>query len=303
MNNIVKGISIILLLAYSACQATDKQNKEQKKFNTIVMMADTTDMVVPEGYDLLWSDEFNQEGVPNVEYWTHETGFVRNKELQWYQSDNARQSNGVLVIEGRRQEVSNPDYKQGSKDWRKNRKYAHYTSSCIKTRDKFSFQYGIMEVRARIDTSMGLWPAIWTLGIEGRWPANGEVDQLEYYRHEGEAKVLANAAWADAKMQPIWDSEKIPFTKFTAKDKDWADKFHVWKMDWTENYIRLYLDDCLLNEIDLSKTINADGSNPFHQPQYILLNMAIGGHGGDPKETQFPRQYEVDYVRVYQQKK
>ena len=303
MNNIVIGISFILLLAYSACQPTGKQKMEQKKSNSIVMLADVTDMVVPEGYDLLWSDEFNQEGVPNTAYWTHETGFVRNKELQWYQSDNARQSNGVLVIEGRRQEVSNPDYKQGSKDWRKNRKYAHYTSSCIKTRDKFSFQYGIMEVRARIDTSMGLWPAIWTLGIEGRWPSNGEVDQLEYYRHEGEAKVLANAAWADAKMQPIWDSEKIPFTKFTAKDKDWADKFHVWKMDWTENYIRLYLDDCLLNEIDLSKTINADGSNPFHQPQYILLNMAIGGHGGDPNETQFPRQYEVDYVRVYQQKK
>lgn len=73
-------------------------------------------------------------------------------------------------------------------------------------------------------------------------------------------------------------------------------------MDWDEHYIRLYLDDRLLNEVDLSKTINADGFNPFHQPQYLLLNLALGKNGGDPSNTQFPLTYEVDYVRVYQKK-
>jgi len=73
-------------------------------------------------------------------------------------------------------------------------------------------------------------------------------------------------------------------------------------MDWTEEYIRLYLDDVLLNEIDLSKTMNADGFNPFHQAHYILLNLAIGANGGDPSASHFPAKYEVDYVRVYQKK-
>jgi len=262
--------------------------------------ADSGEADIPEGYALTWSDEFNSEGKPNAEYWSYEKGFVRNKELQWYQADNASVANGVLTIEGRREEVHNPNYKKRSKDWRKKREKAEYTSSCIKTKNKFAFQYGIMEVRARIDTSMGLWPAIWTLGVDGAWPANGEVDQLEYYRHQGEAKILANAAWANSEMQPVWDSVKIPFAQLTGKEKDWADKFHIWKMDWTKDDIRLYLDDKLVNEIDLSKTINADGTNPFHQPQYILLNMAIGGQGGDPTNTIFPCKYEVDYVRVYQ---
>ncbi|MCG8580235.1 MAG: sulfatase-like hydrolase/transferase [Bacteroidales bacterium] len=263
---------------------------------------DVLSVKIPEGYELVWNDEFNVDGLPNKEYWSYETGFVRNKELQWYQPDNASVKGGLLCIEGRREQVKNPDYNRRSKSWRINRETAEYTSACIKTRDKFSFKYGIMEVRARIDTSMGMWPAIWTLGVNGRWPANGEVDQLEYYRHDGEAKLLANAAWANEKMQPVWDSAKIPFSDIVAKEPDWADKFHVWKMEWTEAYIRLYLDDELLNTIDLSKTINADGTNPFHQPQYILLNLAIGANGGDPSNTSFPRKYEVDYVRVFQQK-
>ena len=72
-------------------------------------------------------------------------------------------------------------------------------------------------------------------------------------------------------------------------------------MDWDEKSIRLYLDDELLNETDLSTTVNPDGFQPFHQPHYVLLNLAIGGqNGGDPSNTKFPTRYEVDYVRVYQ---
>ncbi len=77
-------------------------------------------------------------------------------------------------------------------------------------------------------------------------------------------------------------------------------------MDWDEKFIRLYVDDLLLNEVDLTKTINQDGSqkNPFHQPHYMLLNLAIGGdNGGDPTQTTFPTRFEVDYVRVYQKAK
>jgi beta-glucanase (GH16 family) len=258
---------------------------------------------IPEGYQLLWNDEFNVNGKPSEKYWSYENGFVRNEELQWYQPNNANIENGVLVIEGKRENVTNNNFKKTSSNWRENREKAQYTSACVKTKGKFDFKYGIMEVRARIDTSLGMWPAIWTLGIKNNWPANGEVDQMEYYRHNGVAKILANAAWANAKMQPVWDSEKIPLSDLINKQPDWPKRFHIWKMDWTEEYIRLYLDDELLNEIDLTKTINANGFNPMHQEQYILLNLAIGANGGDPTSTTFPRKYEVDYVRVYQKKK
>lgn len=254
----------------------------------------------PEGYSLSWHDEFNMEGKPDSASWSYEQGFVRNNELQWYQPDNAYCKGGVLVIEGRREKVENPSFDPESKDWRRNRAFAEYTSGSINTNRKRTFQYGIVEVRAKIDTSMGMWPAIWTLGESKGWPANGEIDMMEYYRIKEVGSILANAAWADARRRAVWDGENLPLSYFLEKDPEWPQKFHVWKMDWSPEYIRLYLDDELLNEVDLSKTLNADGFNPFHQPHYILLNLAIGSNGGDPSSTPFPKKYEVDYVRVYQ---
>lgn len=262
---------------------------------------DSTPPEIPAGYELLWAEEFDQPGKPDEKYWSYENGFVRNNELQWYQSGNALVKNGKLVIEGKREKVRNPNYNKKSENWRENRKYAEYTSASINTKEKFTFQYGIMEVRARVDTSMGSWPAIWTLGVERRWPEKGEVDVMEYYRHEGVAKILANAAWGNEKnYQPVWDSERVPLSSFLQKDPDWAEKFHVWKMEWNEDVIQLYLDEVLLNEIDLGKITYSDGFNPFRQPHYILLNLALGSNGGDPSNTQFPLKYEVDYVRIYQ---
>jgi beta-glucanase (GH16 family) len=254
------------------------------------------------GYNLLWADEFNNDGQPSTHYWTHEEGFQRNRELQWYQSDNAQISDGRLIITAQREKVKNTNYQPNSTDWRQSREYASYTASSIHTRDKLSFQYGWVDVRAKIDTAKGMWPAIWTLGISGGWPSNGEIDIMEYYLVDGVPTILANAAWAHENRRAAWDEAKIPFYEFLEKDPDWPNKYHIWSMDWTKDYIKLYVDGELLNEVDLSKTLNPDGFNPFRQPHYLLLNLAIGGNGGDPSETTFPRTYEVDYVRIYQQK-
>ncbi|MDZ7691124.1 MAG: glycoside hydrolase family 16 protein [Balneolaceae bacterium] len=256
-----------------------------------------------EGYDLVWHDEFNEGIRPDTSNWSHERGFVRNEELQWYQPENASIEDGRLIIEGRREQIKNSRYDSTSSNWRRSRPFAEYTSSSINTRGKQSFQYGIIEVRARIDTARGLWPAIWTLGThpDRGWPANGETDIMEYYLVDSEPHILANAAWADANNRPVWNDRKVPFQEFLDEDPQWPEKYHIWKMNWNQDRIQLYLDDRLLNEIDLSKTLNADGFNPFHQPHYILLNLALGSNGGDPSNTQFPKQYEVDYVRVYQQ--
>ncbi|MEQ8550046.1 MAG: sulfatase-like hydrolase/transferase [Cyclobacteriaceae bacterium] len=255
----------------------------------------------PEGYDLIWADEFNYGEKPSAKKWKFEQGFVRNQELQWYTSDNAKIENGLLIIEAKQESVVNKNYVPKDRDWRKNRPEADYTSSCIKSRDQFSFQYGIIEVKAKIDTSMGLWPAIWLLGSERKWPACGEIDMMEFYRHEGDAKILANTAFSlEEGSKPVWNSTKILLSQFLAEDPNWADKFHVWKMNWTKDVIELYIDNQLVTTTMLNDKTNSDGFNSFRQPHYILLNLAIGQHGGDPKNTSFPRTFEVDYVRVFQ---
>jgi beta-glucanase (GH16 family) len=256
------------------------------------------------GMTLVWNDEFNKSGKPDSAVWKYEKGFVRNQELQWYQSENASCKNGVLMIEGRREEVKNPRYDSLSTNWKLNRKFAHYTSSSLNTRGSKEWQYGRFEIRARIDTSKGSWPAIWTLGVGERWPSNGEIDLMEFYRVKEVPTILANVAWGTNHPGVAkWDSERNPLTRFTSRDKDWVKKFHVWRMDWKKDSINLYLDDELLNTTLLSETINPDGKNPFMQPHYILLNLALGGNGGNPDLSVFPIRYEVDYVRVYQDSK
>ena len=258
-----------------------------------------------EGYTLVWNDEFNGQGSPDKTVWSFEEGFARNNELQWYQEDNAEISNGVLTILARREQRDNPLYESGSNDWRKERAQIEYTSSSIKTQGKEEFLYGRFEVRAKIPVAGGSWPAIWTLGREMEWPSNGEIDIMEYYRINDMPHILANTAWGtEERFKAKWNASAIPFTHFTDKDPYWVDKFHIWRMDWDEEAIRLYLDGELLNETFLSETINGslgNFRNPFKQPHYLLLNLAIGGqHGGVPEDDAFPLHYEIDYVRVYQ---
>ena len=260
-------------------------------------------------YRLVWSDEFEVDGRPSKD-WTFERGFKRNQELQWYQSQNAWVKDGCLVIEGRKEHRKNPLYEAGSSDWRRNREFIEYTSSSLTTRLGFQFLYGRVEVRAKIPVASGSWPAIWLLGNKWEWPQNGEIDMMEYYIKDGVPSILANACWGSTeRWKAVWDSVVMPFSHFTEKDPDWADKFHIWRMDWDKDFIRLYLDDELLNEIDLSKTVNGgyggNHENPFSNiipgfKHYILLNLALGSNGGEPDASQFPLRYVIDYVRVYQ---
>lgn len=264
-------------------------------------------MAAQDEWKLVWSEEFNSDGPYNREVWEAEQGFVRNHEAQWYQEDNARQENGCLVIEAKKERRNNPTYKiEGRRDWRSEREFIEYTSSSLTTRRSFSFLYGRLEVRAKIPTGGGAWPAIWLLGKDMPWPSCGEIDVMEYYRIKGVPHILANAAWGNNQQySAVWDSKAVPFSHFTEKDPQWAEKFHIWRMDWNAESIRIYLDDELLNEIPLSQTVNGSIGqhlNPFMRPQYLLLNLAIGGdNGGQIDDGAMPMRYEIDYVRVYQQ--
>jgi len=255
------------------------------------------------GMTLVWNDEFNIDGKPDSTAWRYEKGFVRNNELQWYTSENALCRGGVLVIEGRKEKFPNPGFRQGSNDWKTNREFIQYTSSSIQTRGKSQWQYGRFEIRARIDTAMGSWPAIWTLGVQKQWPSNGEIDIMEFYRIRGIPTILANFAWGTTeRWVGKWDDAKPPLTDFTKSDPEWVKKFHVWRMDWDENLISIFIDDNLINTVSLSETVNPDGFNPFKQPHYLLLNLALGGNGGMPYNDFRTIRYEIDYVRIYQNK-
>jgi len=250
-----------------------------------------------DGYSLVWADEFNKAGRPDSSNWNYEQGFVRNEELQWYQPENANCNNGLLVIEARHESRPNPVYTAGSNNWKKKRATIDYTSACLISRGKKTWQYGLFEMKARIDISAGMWPAWWTLGVDKGWPANGEIDIMEYYR----GKLLANIANLGKDRKPEWHSNT--FKTDSLGGTAWASQFHVWRMDWTAEFIALYCDNILLNKVDLVLLENKDGSgfNPFKQSHYMLLNLALGGqNGGDLSGTIFPQKFEVDYVRVYQ---
>ncbi|MBK1816720.1 glycoside hydrolase family 16 protein [Luteolibacter yonseiensis] len=248
-------------------------------------------------YELVWSDEFTRDGPPDEAKWRSEIGFARNQELQWYQAENSRCHGGFLVIEARQEKVGNPDYSEGSRDWRKGRKEAAYTSGSLITVGGNQWHFGRSEVRARFKALPGLWPAIWTTGL-GRWPHAGEIDIMEFYQD----KILANFVWAGKGGRDHWNTTSHPIEKF-GKDT-WDDRFHLWVTEWDEEKITIYLDGRLLNTLPMKTAINADGPaiNPFLSPQRFRLNLAVGANGGDPSKTSFPQRYEIDYVRIYQRK-
>ena len=258
-------------------------------------------------WTLVWNQEFDTDGSYDNTVWDAEHGFVRNHEAQWYQEDNAYQQNGCLVIEARKEQKPNPMYTtSGRRDWRRQREFIDYTAASLTTRKSFSFLYGRLEVRAKIPTAGGAWPAIWLLGKDMPWPSCGEIDVMEYYRIGSVPHILANAAWGDDQPNhAVWNSKRIPFSHFTEKNPVWANQFHLWRMDWTPQSIRIYLDDELLNDIPMSQTVNGSIGqhlNPFTRPQYLLLNFAIGGdNGGKIDDAALPMRYEIDYVRLYQQ--
>ncbi|KNY26476.1 RICIN domain-containing protein [Pseudobacteroides cellulosolvens] len=259
--------------------------KIAEKFNTIISATPASVQATPTpvtssipGWKLVWKDEFDDTSI-NTADWGYEIGYKRNNEAQYYtnRKENARLESGNLVIEARREDYSG--YK--------------YTSASINTSGKRTWQYGRFELRAKIPTPAGSWPAWWTLGVNNGWPKNGEIDIMEFYK----GKILANVAYQNPQGSIVWDS----FTKAISNySSNWSNEFHTWVMEWDADNIKLYCDNELLNTFSVNSATNGT-YNPFRQPHYMLINLAIGGNnGGDPSQTTFPLKYYVDYVRVYQ---
>jgi beta-glucanase (GH16 family) len=236
-------------------------------------------------WKLVWSDEFNGRGGVDPAKWTYEEGYLRNQEAQYYTKDrreNARQENGRLIIEARK------DNWEGKP----------ITSASLTTEGKAAWTYGRIEVRAKLPKGRGTWPAIWTLGTNIRqvgWPKCGEID------------ILENVGFDLDRIHHTVHTEAYNHTKKTHKAGSWvlpnaAAGFHTYTADWDEKKI-VFLVDGVPRFTFENDGKGDDDTWPFHRPQYLILNLAIGGSWGGQQgidDALFPAQFEIDYVRVYQ---
>ena len=252
-----------------------------------------TNSAPPSGYKLVWADEFSKDpdGLPDPTKWIYEEGFKRNRESQYYTKErleNARVEKGQLIIEGRKEEYTDPAVTPPVS--------AHYTAASLQTIGKADWTYGRIEVRAKLPTGNGVWPAIWMLGTDVKdksvgWPKCGEIDILELVGHQpgivhGTIHYFANGKHRQQGAQ----------TQVSDSDTN----FHVYAAEWTPDHIDIFADNKKYNSFAVSKADN-DGQNPFHKPQFLILNLALGGSwGGKIDDSIFPQRMTVDYVRIYQ---
>jgi beta-glucanase (GH16 family) len=239
-------------------------------------------------WELVWSDEFDYQGLPDKTKWDYEEGFVRNNESQYYtraRLENARVENGMLIIECRKEHFTPANHAP-----------VEYTAASLVTLNKTNWQYGRMEVRAKLPQGKGVWPAIWTLGTnisKVGWPACGEMDIMEFVGKEPN-NIYGTIHYAVAGRHQS-DGGKLE------TDKP-SDDFHVYAIEWYTNRVDFFFDSKKYHTVLIEKAGNGE-DNPFRKPHYLLINFALGGSwGGLIDETILPQKYLIDYVRIYKQK-
>lgn len=255
------------------------------------------------GWKIVWFDEFNGSGLPSSKKWGYESGFVRNKEEQYYtvnRLENARQEKGCLIIEGRKEDFPNPDYspKATEANWQQSRKTAAYTSAALITLDKMSWKYGKIEIRAQLPKGKGSWPAFWMMGANVNavgWPICGELDIMEFVSGTP-TTIYGTVHWNKTA------GTRDHITKgFSTTSPSITDDFHLYGIEWDQDKITFLLDEKPYGHFDISEATKPGMENPFQKPMYLILNLALGGSwGGEIGDDQFPRKLIIDYVRIYE---
>lgn len=282
----ILALCCLLIFGVQASCVTDNNGVEKQEDPT------TTQPAGDEWeYELVWSDEFEYEGLPDTSKWTYDVGDGcpdlcgwGNNEKEFYtekRQANARVEDGKLIIEARREEYETRDY----------------TSARLLTRGKQAWRFGRIEVKAILPSGTGTWPAIWMLPEEwayGGWPSSGEIDIMEHVGYEPER------VYGSVHTEAYNHVDGTNFTKVISVP-DAEEAYHVYAIEWTSKEIRWYVDDKLFATFTNENKSYREW--PFDRPFHLILNIAVGGNWGGAQgvdDNIWPQQMKVDFVRVYQ---
>jgi len=269
-------LSIACLTAMLACSETDEYPDKEVDFGFGEIE-----------WELVWEDNFDKDGLPDKTIWDYEEGYIRNNEAQYYTKErleNARVENGNLIIEARKDNWNGKEI----------------TSASLHTYGNKSMLYGKIEVRAKLPTGKGTWPAIWMLGNTIRtgtnWPECGEIDIMENVGFDPD--VIHANVHTKAYNHSIGTNKG---NKITVKKP--YEKFYTYTVEWYEDKMFFYVDDQRYFVFNNENTGNDVW--PFDKPHYLILNLAIGGAWGGQQgiaDDLLPQKYYIDYVKVYKKK-
>ena len=247
-------------------------------------------------WNMVWNDEFDGNTL-DLSKWSYQIGNNYNGwgnfEAQYYTENNVSVSDGMLIIEARKEGIEGFEY----------------TSGRIRTVNDdgdtlFSTKYGRIEARISLPVGQGLWPAFWMMPVDneyGLWPLSGEIDIVEA---RGRIENVINGT--------IHYGERIPNNKHSGSDYTFEDsnisEFHVYAVEWDTNEIKWFVDGEEYCSTSNWYTMSEDGNigeypAPFNQEFYLILNLAVGGTYDDgilPNDSDLPGKMMVDYVRVYE---
>lgn len=232
---------------------------------------------VPDGYKLVWSDEFEDNSL-DLTKWNYDIGGEPqwgNNELQYYTNrvENVYVSSGLLHIRAKKESYKDHEY----------------TSGRLVTRNKFDFKYGYVEAKVSLPRGKGIWPAFWMLAANDLdWPICGEIDIIEAVNTE-------NVIYSTCH----WSSEGGHAQYGEGTDSFDLTQFHIYSMLWDENNIKIAVDG--KTHFDILIKDGVGDTTAFHSNFYFLINIAVGGDwpGFEIDDNQFPNEMQVDYIRVY----
>jgi len=279
-NHSVLFMQLVFALTLAACRGADVP----RPANTTVAAAGPVGKNRTFETTPVWADEFEYTGKPDSTKWGYDLGGSGwgNNELQYYTDNlnNARVADGKLIITARKESFDGREY----------------TSARLVSKNKGDWTYGRFEVKAKLPTGKGTWPAIWMLPTDntyGGWPKSGEIDIMEHVGYDQDrVHVTVHTEAYNHGIGTQRGANKVIANASTA--------FHLYRIDWTPEAIKGFIDDQQMFEFVNEGKGWAEW--PFDKQFHLLLNLAFGGNWGGTQGIDpsiFPQSMEVDYVRVY----
>jgi beta-glucanase (GH16 family) len=256
----------------------------------VAAMKDAQPVGHPDYGKLVFYDEFDGNAVDPEKwttcYWWQDDGCTNagNNEMEWYFSENILVSDSTLKLRAMEERVRASDGER-----------YFYTSGMISSgmdeddedaEAKFAFEYGYVEMRAKVPAGQGLWPAFWLLPDD--FTSKPEIDIMEILGHEPDRIHMA--------MHYLDDNDEDQRDKEEWKaDEDFSGDFHTFAVDWQPDMVIWYVDG-------IERARSATIADIESKPMYIIANLAVGGDwAGSPDDTTvFPADFEIDYIRVWQ---